>query len=81
MHDSSGFSDKSEAQGSESALPSTLSEEQLDLYREALPFFDLLSRKAIGRDPLNPGSSLTPAGPTNPGSDNIVDHGMQYRSL
>ena len=35
-----------------------LSADQLAVYREALPFYDLLRRHAIGADPLNPGSSI-----------------------
>ena len=30
--------------------------EQLAVYREALPFYEVLRRHAIGMDPLNPGS-------------------------
>jgi hypothetical protein len=30
----------------------------LELFRDALPFYEMLRRKALGRDPLNPGSSI-----------------------
>jgi branched-subunit amino acid aminotransferase/4-amino-4-deoxychorismate lyase len=50
----------------------------LELFRESLPFYQMLQRKAIGHDPLNPGSSL-PYQPTtcSPNeSKTITDHGM-----
>jgi len=38
-----------------------LSAEKLSLYRECLPFYELLRRHALGLHPLNPGSSVLPA--------------------
>ena len=35
-----------------------LTPEQLAVYREALPFYEVLRRHALGMDPLNPGSSV-----------------------
>jgi hypothetical protein len=34
--------------------------DDLELFRDALPFYEMLRRKALGRDPLNPGSSIPP---------------------
>lgn len=59
VHKSSGFSSgekKSDNEGEIQIYP-TLTAEQLEVYREALPFYLMLRRHAIGVDPLNPGSS------------------------
>ncbi len=50
----------------------------MELYREALPFYNFLRRKAIGVDPLNPSSSNTPIylEARDPSDNKIVDHGI-----
>lgn len=65
----------------EPALPPPLSEEQLELYREALPFYELLARRAIGRDSLNPGSSPSPSLSVSAaaGAATVLDHGELRR--
>eukprot|EP00597_Dinobryon_sp_UTEXLB2267_P003151 CAMPEP_0170074942 /NCGR_PEP_ID=MMETSP0019_2-20121128/12168_1 /TAXON_ID=98059 /ORGANISM="Dinobryon sp., Strain UTEXLB2267" /LENGTH=470 /DNA_ID=CAMNT_0010285593 /DNA_START=444 /DNA_END=1856 /DNA_ORIENTATION=+ len=79
VHNSTGF----HATNSEVVnMPAALSPAEVELYREALPFFDLLTRKAIGRDPLNPGSS--PAADSFISANNaadvtVLDHGLSMR--
>lgn len=51
-----------------------LSPEQIQLYREVLPFYDLLRAHAIGVDPLSPGSSVHPKSPVS--SAPVIDHGI-----
>jgi hypothetical protein len=46
------------------------------LYRDALPFYEMLCRKALGRDPLNPGSSISPSLSQSFELKEIIDHGM-----
>jgi hypothetical protein len=55
------------------SVAKALTPEQLELYREVLPFYDLLRRRAIGVDPLNPGSSATPQVQQ---ATSIIDHGL-----
>ena len=54
---------------------------QIDLYRDALPFYSLLSRGAIGTDPLNPGSSVNTLLNAVTSAGNaprvIIDHGLK----
>jgi len=71
VHGSEGFG----LAATEPALPPPLSEEQLELYREALPFYELLARKAIGRESLNPGSSPSPSVSAAAGAATVLDHG------
>lgn len=56
----------------------SFSADQLALYREAMPFYNLLRRKAIGVDPLNPGSSNPSLFLESQDASNItiVDHGI-----
>jgi hypothetical protein len=58
-----------------------LTADQVAVYREALPFYDVLRRHALGVDPLNPGSSITtlyfPSDPAAGGAGAVVvDHGL-----
>ena len=55
-------------------VSTALTTEQLELYREILPFYELLHRRAVGVDPLSPGSSVQPK--PRPASTSIVDHGL-----
>jgi len=58
VHKSTGFSQ--EKLSSRTYMVATpLSARQLELYRLALPFYDVLQRKAIGTDPLQPPSTCT----------------------
>lgn len=57
--------------------------DDLELYREALPFYQLLKRKALGQDPLNPGSSedprlpaFAPTSTTSSEEVKVIDHGI-----
>lgn len=60
-------------------VTSALSPEQVQLYREVLPFYDLLRAHAIGVDPLSPGSSVRmQSAPTT--TNIIIDHGLSYGS-
>eukprot|EP00601_Ochromonadales_sp_CCMP2298_P025818 CAMPEP_0173284878 /NCGR_PEP_ID=MMETSP1143-20121109/8296_1 /TAXON_ID=483371 /ORGANISM="non described non described, Strain CCMP2298" /LENGTH=603 /DNA_ID=CAMNT_0014222961 /DNA_START=85 /DNA_END=1893 /DNA_ORIENTATION=+ len=60
-----------------------LSLQQLQLYREALPFFLLLQGRAVGRDPLDPGSSPAHVTHVTDVTDvtgvTVVDHGLTMR--
>ena len=76
VHSSEGFG-LSAGEAAEAALPAPLSEEQLELYREALPFYELLSRRAIGREALNPGSSPSPSLAPAAAAATVLDHGEQ----
>lgn len=83
-HASTGFNTfaPTSAAGSVAAPPaphaikvtSALSAEQIQLYREVLPFYDLLRSHAIGVDPLSPGSSVRPPAPAF--SAPVIDHGI-----
>lgn len=59
VHQSTGFG---EGFVSEAALSTpkfeTLSKDQMSVYRDSLPFFELMNRHAIGIDPLCPGTSF-----------------------
>jgi hypothetical protein len=79
VHSSEGFGLATTA--AEPALPPPLSEEQLELYREALPFYELLARRAIGRESLNPGSSPSPSLSVSAaaGAATVLDHGELRR--
>lgn len=57
-----------------------LSAEQVELYREVLPFYDLLRRRAIGVDPLSPGSSVKPKSAAGEGPTTVIDHGLAVTS-
>lgn len=63
VHKSTGFGlEFSSSSSSTSQQPSinlALSIEQIEIYRETLPFYDTLRRHAIGMQPINPGSSIT----------------------
>lgn len=60
-------------------VTSALSREQVQLYREVLPFYELLRAHAIGVDPLSPGSSVRVQ--TAPTITNVViDHGLTFGS-
>eukprot|EP01034_Spumella_vulgaris_P029267 gene29267-36288_t len=76
VHASTGFHSQSSIKSA--STYTALTSSQVELYRESLPFYDLLRRKAIGRDPLNPGSSintmLTLEGKET--STTIIDHGL-----
>lgn len=52
-----------------------LNAEQVELYREVVPFYDLLRRRAIGVDPLSPGSSVKPKS-TAAAVTTVIDHGL-----
>mmetsp|Transcript_10578 Transcript_10578/g.17246 ORF Transcript_10578/g.17246 Transcript_10578/m.17246 type:complete len:670 (-) Transcript_10578:128-2137(-) len=64
-----------------------LSAEQRLLYREVLPFYEILRSNALGVDPLNPGSSVVlPIGSSSSsssnskngsGNDSVIDHGIK----
>ena len=62
MHASSGYNsiDSSPTATATCTVKSALTAEQVQLYREVLPFYDLLRRSAIGVDPLCPDSSIKP---------------------
>jgi hypothetical protein len=55
-HSSTGFY---EERGNTNSNRYSQLHEDIELIRDALPFFSLLQRKAIGVNPLNPGSSIT----------------------
>jgi hypothetical protein len=59
-------------------VTAALTAEQLELYREVLPFFDLLRRRAIGVDPLCPASSVTPHRRSTVTA--VLDHGLTLRT-
>jgi hypothetical protein len=59
-------------------ITAALTAEQLELYREVLPFYDLLRRRAIGVDPLSPGSSVTPHRKNTVTA--VLDHGLTLRT-
>jgi branched-subunit amino acid aminotransferase/4-amino-4-deoxychorismate lyase len=85
VHESTGFS---AFKGDSSAEPSAkkqrkdqaLTTDQLALYREALPFYELLRRKVVLMDPLCPASS-TPHVAMHIGEGGeevtVTDHGLQ----
>ena len=57
---STGFHDKSKKRSLEGQIKDQqLTPLQLSVYRECLPFYQLLRRHAIGNDMLNPGSSIS----------------------
>lgn len=74
VHKSTGFDENG---GTTNTQYRSFDAEQLALYRESLPFYELLRRKAIGVDPINPGSSNTRLflGSNSQGAT-IIDHGI-----
>ena len=58
VHMSTGFAENSHSMTGGRKYKCPLSLDQLDLYREALPFYEFLKRQAVGIDPLHPNSSL-----------------------
>lgn len=77
MHNTTGFNETHT-----NPTYKLLQGDDLELYREALPFYNLLKRKALGQDPLNPGSSQDPRLPAFSTSTDstkeiqIIDHGI-----
>lgn len=53
LHKSTGFQEEVRAGGRQGAITGS----QLELLKDAMPFFEVLRRHAIGVNPLNPGSS------------------------
>jgi hypothetical protein len=56
VHASTGFQSDSSDSNGRPAVYKTLNPEQLEIYRDALPFYDILQRRSIGIDRLCPAS-------------------------
>lgn len=76
VHQSTGFSSDIGCNGK---VMRPLNKEQLEIYRDALPFYEMLRRHAIGHNHLCPNTSnLLLTFP--PADDTIIDHGIAMYS-
>jgi branched-subunit amino acid aminotransferase/4-amino-4-deoxychorismate lyase len=78
VHRSTGYK-----KGLEVTSYPAISEEQLAIYREMIPFYNILRRHAIGVDRLNPGCTQPPIHLSSyncyDSSIKIIDHGMKMK--